>query len=137
MPFPTLSNMQLSSGAGLPDILLSIRGALIDPTSYTVAVSQGQVPAGGEKTAQYTRLFDSPDFDARRQVSGPTVASVNDLNGRVLKWMVGLTSLTKDDAPYEMIVQCGQGALNPQANESGNLDHGVEFAHGYIRVTVS
>jgi hypothetical protein len=137
MPFPTISNMQLSSGAGLPDILLSIRASQVDPTSYTLAVSQGQVPAGGEKTAQYVRLFDSQNFDARRQVSGPSVATVNDLDGRVLKWMVGLTSLTKDDAPYEMIVQCGQGGLNTQADESGNLDHGVEFANGYIRVTVS
>jgi len=136
MPFPTLSNMQLSSTAGLPDILLSIRGSLIDPTTYTLAVSDGQVPAGGEKTAHYIRLFDSPNFDARRQVSGPTVATVGDLAGRVLKWMVGLTSLTKDDAAYEMIVQCGQGTLDTQADESGNLDHGVEFAHGYIRVTV-
>ena len=136
MPFPTFSNMQLSSGAGLPDILLSIRANQIDPTSYTLAVSQGQVPAGGEKTAQYIRLFDSPDFDARRQVSGPTVATVGDLAGRVLKWMVGLTSLNKDDAAYEMIVQCGQGTLDTKVDEPGNLDHGVEFAHGYIRVTV-
>ena len=136
MPFPTMSDLQLSSNAGLPDILLSIHANEIDPTQYTIAVSQGTVAAGGEKTAHYVRLFDSPDFDSRRQISGPTVASAADLDGRVLKWMVGLTSLTKDDAAYEMIVKCGQGQLDTKVDEQGNLDHGTEFAHGYIRVAV-
>jgi len=136
MPFPTTSHLQLSATDGLARISLSIVGNQIDPTTYVVGVSQGKVDPGQETTATYTQLIKSADLDTAKQIAGPSVQQVSDLDGRALKWIIGLTSLENLDASFRMQVKCGQSTLDKLVDEPGTLDQGTEIAHGYIFVAV-
>ncbi len=136
MPFPTNSQLQLSAAGGLPQISFSIVGNQIDPTTYVVGVSQSKVDPGQETTVKYIPLIKSADLDTAKQIIGPTVQQVSDLDGRALKWIIGLTSFDQLNASFRMQVKCGQGNLNKLVDEPGALDHGTEIANGYIFVSV-
>ncbi|HZD95546.1 MAG TPA: hypothetical protein VE133_14885 [Candidatus Sulfotelmatobacter sp.] len=138
MPFPVFSHAELSGNSGLPSISFSIIGNQIDPTSYVVAVSETKVQPGQETTVKYTRLITGTDLDTQKQMSGPSVQQAGDLDGKAVKWLIGLTSLDNLNAPYRMQVKFGQqNAVVKIVDEPGTLDHGTELAHGYVFISVS
>lgn len=138
MAFPTKNNLALSSTGGLPKISFSVIGNQIDPTTYVVGVSKDKVQPGGETSVKYIGLIKSTDLDTAKEIKGQTVQQVQDLDGRALKWTIGLSSLDQLDADFRMQVKCGQGdPLSKTVDEPGKLDHGVAIANGYIFVTVS
>lgn len=136
MPFPTKSPLQLSADSGLPQISFSIVGNQIDPTTYVVGISESKVAPGQETTVKYIPLIKSADLDTAQQIKGPTVQQVSDLDGRALKWIIGLTCFDQLDASFRMQVGCGQGSMDKLVDEPGTLDQGTEIAHGYIFVSV-
>jgi hypothetical protein len=136
MPFPTNSPLQLSPVGDLPQISFSIVGNKIDPTSYVVGVSESKVAPGQETTVKYIPLIKSADLDTAKQIKGSTVQQVSDLDGRALKWIIGLTCFDQLDANFRMQVRCGQDPMDRLVDEPGTLDQGTEVAHGYIFVSV-
>jgi hypothetical protein len=136
MPFPTNTHLEFSAKGPLPRISFSVAGNQISPTACVVGVSNGKVQPGQEPTVSYIELIPGIGLDSPQQIKGNSVQQVADLDGRALKWIVGLTSLDQLDAPFRMQVKCGQDSLPKVVDEPGQLDHGVEVAHGYIFVTV-
>lgn len=136
MPFPTKTHLQFSASGPLPSISFRIAGNQIDPTTCVVGVSEGKVEPGEEASVKYIELIPNAGLDSPKQIKGPSVQQVSDLDGRALKWIIGLTSFNQLDATFRMQVNCGQAVLPKVVDEPGQLDHGVEIAHGYIFVAV-
>ena len=132
MPFPTEVTVSFDKSKSQPTITLSVRGD-IAPTKYTVAVSSLDDP----KT--FVTLFSGTKLDSPQTLKGPTVATVADLNGRKIKWLIGLTNPTNPTAEFGLDVTCKQdGVVCPNATSaSGNLQDGVELANGLFDCTVS
>lgn len=132
MPFPTEVAVSFSKSKSQPTITFSVRGN-IAPTKYTVAISSQDDP----KT--FVTLFTGTKLDSPQTIKGPTVATVADLSGRKIKWLIGLTNPTIPDASYGLDVTCKQdGVVCPDpTSASGNLQDGVELANGLFDCTVS
>jgi hypothetical protein len=111
MPFPVKNNLALSSTGGLPKISFSVIGNQIDPTTYVVGVSEEKVQPGGETSVKYIGLIKSTDLDTAKEIKGQTVQQVQDLDGRALKWAIGLSSLDQLDADFRIQVKCGRESI--------------------------
>lgn len=127
MPFPTKDNVEFSAAKGLPTITFTVRGN-IDPTAYTVAVSSLDNPE------RFVLLFSGKKLDQPQQLAGPNVAKVKDLDGRRIKWLLGLTSRDTPNAHFRLDVVCAQdGQECPDATRAeGDLIEGSELAYGFF-----
>jgi hypothetical protein len=131
MPFPTEVSVQFSATQPQPTITFSIFGN-ISPTTYTVAISSNNDPN------RFVLLFHGTQLDSPQPIQGPSVASVQDLDGRKIKWLIGLTSRDTTDERFRLDVICKQaGTITPNpTNAEGALSDGAELAFGFFDCSV-